>query len=94
MSDRNINFYIELVFATVITLVAGSMWIEWLKHMLNHYFPEHLNVALFIAGLLLTLLAILGLKWLLTLRQKPKSHFTAMEVPNTDNHDRRRSGRY
>lgn len=50
------KFYTELVIATVLSLVAASLWIEWTKGIVRMYFNS--DSALLGIALCITLLAI------------------------------------
>lgn len=60
---KNVKFYTEIVFVTVLSLVASSVWIEWMKYILYNYFNDNPYAVLIIA-LVITGLAIILLNYL------------------------------
>lgn len=60
---KDLTFYTELVCTTILSLVAASMWIEWIKSLARLHFENHPS-ALMGFALTLTLLAIFGLQYI------------------------------
>ena len=58
MPIRNINFYSELVIATVLSIVAANAWTMTLKSVLNAYFPGNVTVDL-ITAIIITFIAVI-----------------------------------
>lgn len=74
------KFYTELVIATVLSLVAASLWIEWTKGIVRSYFNSDTSALLGIA-LAITLLAIFCLHQIAKGRS---SHHQENMVKNTE----------
>ena len=62
---KDIRFYTELIITTILSLVAASLWIEFIKTLISTHFK---NQPLVLAGvaLTITLLAIFGLQYAFT----------------------------
>lgn len=56
-NSRSIQFYTEIVFVTVLSLVAANAWIRVLYVVEDRYFPNNLGMDILVS-ILLTLAAI------------------------------------
>ena len=62
MPQRNFKFYTELVLVTVLSLISATLWVRWITHSLNKYYPDSPTVD-FITSVIVTLIAIFVLNW-------------------------------
>lgn len=60
---KDVRFYSELIITTILSLVAASMWIEWMKGFVQHSFDGHPGALMGVA-LTITLLAIFCLQYM------------------------------
>ena len=60
---RGMRFYAEMIVVTVLSLLAASLWIEYVKGFVARHFDGHPS-ALMAMALLITLLAIGSLHFL------------------------------
>ncbi|MFW9930721.1 MAG: hypothetical protein ACFFD1_15130 [Candidatus Thorarchaeota archaeon] len=54
---RDLHFYTELITVSILSLLASSMWIRWIKQYLDRHFPNNVTIDFFVS-LLLTFFAI------------------------------------
>ena len=73
---KDAKFYTELVFTTILSLVAASLWIEWIKGFISRHFGGNPGALMGIA-IAITLLAIFCLQLMFTSTPKESE-------PNTD----------
>ena len=62
---KDAKFYTELVFTTILSLVAASLWIEWIKGFISRHFDGNPG-ALMGMAMAITLLAIFCLQLMFT----------------------------
>ena len=80
MATRNFQFYAELVFVTVLSLLAANMWMRFISQTLNRYFPGNLGVDA-ISAVVVTVLAVVILHLMFSKRKTPKDseHYDSEE---------------
>lgn len=54
---QGLRFYSEMIIVTVLSLVAASLWIDYVKGIVTRHFENH-PTAILISAILVTLLAI------------------------------------
>lgn len=62
---RDMRFYAEMIFVTVLSLVAASLWIEYVKGFVNRCFNNH-PTAMLASAMVVTFMAIILLNILFT----------------------------
>lgn len=70
MTAKNINFYSELVIATVLSIVAANAWTILLSTSLNKFFPGSLTVDL-LTAVIITIVAVTVLFFVFSKEQSP-----------------------
>ena len=80
-TSKDARFYTELVITTILSLVAASMWIEWLKGIVQRHFEGN-SSALMGVALTITLLAIFCLQYVFTDGSSPSEK----DVKNNETH--------
>jgi len=62
---KDAKFFTEVVVTTILSLVAASLWIEWIKGLVSRYF-ENSSSALVGVAITITFLAIFCLQYMFT----------------------------
>lgn len=82
---KDATFYTELIFTTILSLVAASIWIEWTKGFVQRNFEGHPSALMGVA-LAITLLAIFCLQYVFN-DGKPSSAFNPIKNTILLTHD-------
>lgn len=76
---KNPKFYLEMVVATVLSLLAASLWTRWTEDFIRTYFDNSPSALLgFAIGI--TLLAVLLLQFLFSADEPRKTHHPSEKI--------------
>lgn len=81
-APRNPKFYVEMVIATVLSLLASSLWTSWTTDFIKEHF-ENSHAAMLAFAIAITLMAILTLQLLFSSDDPPPGiHKSTMTTPH------------